>query len=124
MRFDEARHGRAAAYAETVDLGGRLVVPGFVESHIHLDKACILERCAAEQGTLAEAIREVSRAKREFTVADIRARAIDVRPNPSPARRASQARKSAGRSRASSAKPGAPPRCGARNAMNDPRSRS
>ena len=67
-----------AADAETLDLGGRLVVPGFVESHIHLDKACILERCAAEEGTLAEAIREVSRAKRAFTVADIRARAVEV----------------------------------------------
>ena len=66
------------ADAETVDLGGRLAVPGFVESHIHLDKACILERCTAEQGTLAEAIREVSRAKRDFTIDDIRARAIDV----------------------------------------------
>ena len=60
-----------AADAETLDLGGRLVVPGFVESHIHLDKACISERCAAEEGTLAEPIREVSRAKRAFTVADI-----------------------------------------------------
>ncbi len=31
-----------AADAESLDLGGRLAVPGFVESHIHLDKACIL----------------------------------------------------------------------------------
>jgi cytosine deaminase len=64
-----------AAEAEEMDLGGRLVVPGFVESHIHLDKACILERCAAEEGTLQEAIREVSKAKRAFTVEDIQARA-------------------------------------------------
>ncbi len=31
-----------AVDAETLDLGGRLAVPGFVESHIHLDKACIV----------------------------------------------------------------------------------
>lgn len=63
---------------ERVDLGGRLTVPGFVETHIHLDKACILDRCRAEEGTLAEAIREVSQAKRDFTVDDIRARASRV----------------------------------------------
>ena len=62
--------------APAVDLGGRLAVPGFVESHIHLDKACILERCRADEGTLAEAIREVSAAKRAFTVDDIRERAV------------------------------------------------
>src|SRR3546814_9070445 len=37
------------------DLGGRLVVPGFVETHIHLDKSCILDRCASD-GTLAAAL--------------------------------------------------------------------
>ena len=26
-------------------LDGRLVIPGFVDSHIHLDKSCILGRC-------------------------------------------------------------------------------
>ncbi|HUT74471.1 MAG TPA: amidohydrolase family protein [Polyangia bacterium] len=61
--------------AETLDMGGRLAVPGFVESHVHLDKACILERCRSEEGTLAEAIREVSAAKRAFTAEDIHVRA-------------------------------------------------
>lgn len=65
-----------AGDAETLDAGGRLAVPGFVESHIHLDKACILNRCKSEEGTLDEAIREVSAAKRGFTVADIRDRAV------------------------------------------------
>jgi len=64
--------------AETLDMEGRLAVPGFVESHIHLDKACILERCKSEEGTLSEAISQVSAAKREFTRQDIRARAIQV----------------------------------------------
>jgi cytosine deaminase len=49
--------------AEIVDGHGRLAVPGFVESHIHLDKACVLDRCRAEHGTLAEAISEVAAAK-------------------------------------------------------------
>ena len=34
-----------AAQAPEERLDGRLVVPGFVETHLHLDKACILDRC-------------------------------------------------------------------------------
>ena len=63
---------------EVLDLCGRLVLPGFVESHIHLDKACILGRCDSNEGTLAEAIREVSAAKRRFTPEDLRTRAVQV----------------------------------------------
>ena len=64
------------ADAEILDVGGRLVVPGFVESHIHLDKACILDRCKSGHETLMHAIRDVAEAKKSFTVEDIRARAI------------------------------------------------
>src|SRR5262245_63006528 len=55
-------------------LDGRLVTAGLVETHIHLDKAHILERCDCAQGTLAEAIAAVAAAKRAFTAADIHAR--------------------------------------------------
>jgi cytosine/creatinine deaminase len=57
------------------DLGGRLVVGGFVETHIHLDKSCILDRCHSRAGTLAEAIATVAAAKRAFTEEDIYVRA-------------------------------------------------
>ena len=63
-----------AADAPAEDLGGRLVVPGFVESHIHLDKSCILDRCQAG-GTLQEAIAEVTALKRSFSEDDIYERA-------------------------------------------------
>jgi cytosine deaminase len=33
---------------EQVQGGGRLVCSGFVETHIHLDKSCILARCDCE----------------------------------------------------------------------------
>lgn len=56
------------------DLDGRLVIPGFVDSHIHLDKSCILDRCRSEEGTLQEAIAEVAAAKRAFTEDDVYAR--------------------------------------------------
>jgi cytosine deaminase len=64
-----------ATDAQEESLDGRLVIPGFVETHIHLDKSCILDRCQSEQGTLEEAIAAVAAAKCSFTEADIHARA-------------------------------------------------
>ncbi len=64
-----------AAEAQELDVGGRLVSPGFVETHLHLDKSCILDRCHSERGDLDEAIREVARAKAAFTAEDVHARA-------------------------------------------------
>lgn len=74
-------NGRIAAIApgitgdaRVIDAGGRWASPGFVESHLHLDKSCIMDRCKAERGDLAEAIAEVSAAKKAFTVVDVYAR--------------------------------------------------
>jgi cytosine deaminase len=63
------------ASGREIELGGCLVAPGFVETHIHLDKSCILDRCKAEKGDLAEAIEEVAKAKRAFTAEDVYHRA-------------------------------------------------
>jgi cytosine deaminase len=63
---------------ETIELGGRLVTPGLVESHIHLDKALLTDRITATAGTLDEAIRLTGEVKQAFTVDDIRARARSV----------------------------------------------
>jgi len=63
------------AQGETIDLAGRLVSPGFIETHIHLDKSCILDRCKAERGDLEEAISEVTKAKKAFTPEDVYERA-------------------------------------------------
>jgi cytosine/creatinine deaminase len=73
--------GRIVAIEPRIDTGakqeqldGRLVIGGFVETHIHLDKSCILDRCRSEQGSLEEAIAEVAAAKRNFTEDDVYAR--------------------------------------------------
>ncbi|MDX1432089.1 MAG: amidohydrolase family protein [Gammaproteobacteria bacterium] len=66
---------RLEAPGNELDVGGRLVSPGFIETHIHLDKSCILDRCKAERGDLDEAIGEVAKAKKEFTPEDVYARA-------------------------------------------------
>jgi len=39
----------------TFDADGHFTCSGFFESHIHLDKVCILDRCNIEEGTLDEA---------------------------------------------------------------------
>ena len=64
-----------AETAAEIDLAGQLVVPGFVESHIHLDKSRILDRTepAPERGT--DHMTRVAAVKPGFTVEDVHARA-------------------------------------------------
>jgi cytosine deaminase len=69
----EALAGRPSH--RVVECGGRVITPGLVESHIHLDKVLLSKRAPSVEGTLAEAIRVTGEAKRHFTVEDIRARA-------------------------------------------------
>ncbi|TBV07013.1 amidohydrolase family protein [Phytopseudomonas dryadis] len=66
------------AAGETLDLGGKLLLPGLVETHIHLDKACIMQRCQLEEGTLAEAIAQTRAAKADFSEADVYQRGAQV----------------------------------------------
>ena len=63
-----------AADGPELNAEGCLVVPGLIETHIHLDKTCILDRCRIEEGTVAEAVRETAAAKRGFTAEDTYAR--------------------------------------------------
>src|ERR1700730_10137580 len=63
------------AEGEAIDVNGRLVSSGFIETHIHLDKSCILDRCTADRGDRGEAIREAANAKAAFTSEDVHARA-------------------------------------------------
>jgi cytosine/creatinine deaminase len=80
------RDGRIAAMgalgdapsASVRELDGRLVTPGLVDAHVHLDKALLSTRAPSLEGTLAEAIRVTGEAKRRFTIEDIRARARQV----------------------------------------------
>jgi cytosine deaminase len=59
------------------DACGRLVSPGFVDPHVHLDKALTSERVAdgADVAGLSEAIRAVRLLKQGFTVDDVALRA-------------------------------------------------
>jgi cytosine/creatinine deaminase len=66
---------RIEAAAEIYDAAGRLVCAGLVETHIHLDKSDIIDRCVPETGRDAQAVARVSALKPSFTVEDVHARA-------------------------------------------------
>ncbi|MGX9961744.1 amidohydrolase family protein [Roseomonas sp. F4] len=76
--------GRIAALAprlegsarEQVQGQGRLVCAGFVETHIHLDKSCLFNRCDCETTRFPHlAMERVSAIKPQITVEDVTARA-------------------------------------------------
>jgi cytosine/creatinine deaminase len=61
--------------AESFDAGGRLACAGLVETHIHLDKSRIIDRCGPEEGRDVAAVKRIRPLKPHFTVEDVRARA-------------------------------------------------
>lgn len=76
-------NGKIVAIEDTIDVTatrvingeGRVLVPGFVESHIHLDKALIANRKPNLSGTLKEAIEVTASLKPTFSADDIYTRA-------------------------------------------------
>jgi cytosine deaminase len=61
--------------AETYDAGGRLACAGLVETHIHLDKSRIIDRCPPEAEREISPMRQVAAMKPGFTIEDVRLRA-------------------------------------------------
>ena len=57
------------------DAGGSLACGGFVETHIHLDKSNIIDRCAPEEGRLPRSMERVAAVKQTFTAEDVYERA-------------------------------------------------
>ena len=43
-----------AADAKVYDAGGHLACPGLIETHIHLDKSRIIDRCAPQERSQAQ----------------------------------------------------------------------
>src|SRR5260370_28606061 len=64
-----------AAEAEVYDAQGRLACPGLVESHIHLDKSRIIDRCVPQQRSQLRPIKGVAPLKKSMAVDDVRGRA-------------------------------------------------
>uniref|UniRef100_UPI004042A803 amidohydrolase family protein n=1 Tax=Enterococcus faecalis TaxID=1351 RepID=UPI004042A803 len=63
---------------EVIEAAGRVLIPGLVESHIHLDKALIADREPNKSGTLKEAIEVTAKLKPTFTEEDVYTRAKEA----------------------------------------------
>ncbi len=67
-------HGLVAD-GEELDVGGGLISTGLIESHIHLDKSRILDRCSAAPNRGRDHMKRVAAVKPGFTVEDAYQRA-------------------------------------------------
>src|SRR5205823_1386071 len=70
--------GSAAAVSDRIDCADKLVLPAFIDSHVHLDKALIRDDLREHDGTLAGAIGAIHERKRRYSVEDVRSRARAV----------------------------------------------
>ena len=66
---------------QSVDIQGKLLLPSFVDPHLHLDKALLIEKYPAHIGSFQEALETTAALKRDFTVQDIKNRASRVVEN-------------------------------------------
>ncbi len=64
-----------AADAPSYDAEGCLACAGLVETHIHLDKSRIIDRCTPEQGRIPRSMERVAAVKHTFTQQDVYDRA-------------------------------------------------
>jgi len=64
-----------AQAARVIDAEGKVLIPGLVASHIHFDKAYIMDRLPNKSGTLMEAIQVTAKLKPTFTKEDVVERA-------------------------------------------------
>lgn len=72
---DSVPRAEAPDGVEVVDCAGRVVVPGLVEAHLHVDKALLDRERPNPDGTLAGAIAVTGELKRGFTHDGVRDRA-------------------------------------------------
>ncbi|TMF78138.1 MAG: cytosine deaminase [Chloroflexi bacterium] len=77
-RIVEVRRGAAAGVAEVLTCSEKLVLPAFIDGHVHLDKALIRDELSEHDGTLQGAIDAIHERKRRYTSDDVRARARSV----------------------------------------------
>ena len=65
--------GHLPESADSFDCGGHLLLPAFIDTHVHLDKVLIRDDLAEHDNTLAGAIDAIHVRKRAYTVEDVRA---------------------------------------------------
>jgi cytosine deaminase len=70
--------GAARGVADAADGSGKLLLPAYVDGHVHLDKVLIRDELREHDGTLAGAIEAIHERKRRYTVDDVRSRARSI----------------------------------------------
>jgi len=70
--------GAGAGVEAVPDCSGKLLLPAFIDGHVHLDKVLIRDGLREHDGTLNGAIASTHERKRRYTVADVRDRAREV----------------------------------------------
>jgi len=65
-----------AAEGQEHDAAGGLVCAGLIETHIHLDKSRLIERCPPEETREINPVKSVAPMKKTLTVDDVRSRAV------------------------------------------------
>src|SRR5262249_41270925 len=66
---------KLAAEGKEHDAAGGIACAGLIETHIHLDKSRIIERCVPEDTREVNPVRSVAPMKKTWTVEDVHARA-------------------------------------------------
>src|SRR5205823_4132835 len=74
-RIVDVRRGAADGVAEALTCSEKLVLPAFIDGHVHLDKALIRDELSEHDGTLRGAIDAIHERKRRYTSDDVRTRA-------------------------------------------------
>src|SRR5438132_4343289 len=64
-----------AGEAQVYDAKGCLACPGLIETHIHLDKSRIIDRCAPQERKTLSPVKGVAPLKKRMSVEDVRTRA-------------------------------------------------
>jgi cytosine deaminase len=64
-----------SAETEVYDAKGHLACPGLIETHIHLDKSRIIDRCAPQERSQLSPVKGVAPLKKSMSVEDVRMRA-------------------------------------------------
>ena len=77
-RILHAGAGTARAVDGAEDGSGKLLLPAFVDGHVHLDKVLVRDELREHDGTLAGAIGAIHERKARYTVDDVRSRARSV----------------------------------------------
>jgi cytosine deaminase len=67
-----------SADAQIYDAQGRLACPGLIETHIHLDKSRIIDRCAPQERSKLSPVIGVAPLKKDMSVEDVHTRAAQT----------------------------------------------